>query len=182
MVEVLFLAFALSMDAFAVAIELGSKKTHFVVALPIKIGIFFGTFQALMPLIGYLGAKGLLMVTTTYNQWIAFVLLVLIGLKMIYDGMSEGVEDEVQTITHKLLLTLALATSIDAMAAGFSLILLPVHALLACSIIGVVTFLMSIFGAYIGRFVGAWLEGKAEIFGGIVLICIGLKIVLESSI
>ena len=182
MFELLLLAVALSMDAFAVAIGLGAKKTNTIVALPLKVGLFFGTFQALMPLIGYLGGQGLLGFTQQYNKWIAFILLVLIGIKMIYEGLREGVEEEIQTITHKLLLTLALATSIDAMAAGFSLMFLPVHPLIACGIIGLVTFVLSVLGTYIGRFVGSWLEGKAEVLGGIVLIIVGLKIAMESTV
>ena len=181
MIELLLLAVALSMDAFAVSIGLGSKKNHTMMALPLKAGLFFGAFQALMPLIGYLGGQGLMGFASAYVKWIAFGLLALIGAKMIYEGLNEGIEEEIQTITHKLLLTLAIATSIDAMAAGFSLMLLPVHPLFACAIIGFVTFFFSIVGAYIGKFTGTWLEGKAEVFGGIVLIVIGLKIALVNS-
>ncbi len=180
MFEVLLLAVALSMDAFAVAIGLGAKKTTTMNALPLKVGLFFGIFQALMPLIGYLGGQGLLGFTQ-YSKWIAFILLVLIGIKMIYEGLREGVEEEIQTITHKLLLTLALATSVDAMAAGFSLVFFPLNPLLSCGIIGLVTFVLSIIGVYVGRFMGSWLEGKAEVLGGIVLILIGFKIVTGSS-
>ena len=180
MIELLLLAVALSMDAFAVSIGLGSKKSPTMMALPLKVGLFFGAFQALMPLIGYLGGQGLMGFASAYAKWIAFGLLALIGAKMIYEGLNEGIEEEIQTITHKLLLTLAIATSIDAMAAGFSLMLLPVHPLLACAIIGFVTFFFSIVGAYIGKFTGTWLEGKAEVFGGIVLIVIGLKIAITS--
>ena len=180
MIELLLLAVALSMDAFAVSIGLGSKKSHTMMALPFKAGLFFGAFQALMPLIGYLGGQGLMGFASAYAKWIAFGLLALIGAKMIYEGLAEGVEEEIQTITHKLLLTLAIATSIDAMAAGFSLMLLPVHPLFACAIIGFVTFFFSVIGVYIGKFTGTWLEGKAEIFGGIVLIVIGFKIAIVS--
>ena len=180
MIELLLLAVALSMDAFAVSIGLGSKKNHTMIALPLKAGLFFGAFQALMPLIGYLGGQGLMGFASAYAKWIAFGLLALIGAKMIYEGLAEGVEEEIQTITHKLLLTLAIATSIDAMAAGFSLMLLPVHPLFACAIIGFVTFFFSVIGVYIGKFTGTWLEGKAEIFGGIVLIVIGFKIAIVS--
>ena len=180
MIELLLLAVALSMDAFAVSIGLGSKKNHTMMALPLKAGLFFGAFQALMPLIGYLGGQGLMGFASAYAKWIAFGLLALIGAKMIYEGLNEGIEEEIQTITHKLLLTLAIATSIDAMAAGFSLMLLPVHPLLACAIIGFVTFFFSIVGAYIGKFTGTWLEGKAEVLGGIVLMVIGLKIAIVS--
>lgn len=178
MIELLLMALALSMDAFAVSIGLGSKKSHTMVALPLKVALFFGAFQALMPLLGYLGGQGLLDFANGYTKWIAFSLLVLVGVKMIYDGCVEGLEEEIQTVTHKLLLTLALATSIDAMAAGFVLVLLPIHPLLAASIIGGITFVIALLGVYIGKFLGVWLEGKAEIFGGVVLVIIGLRILL----
>ncbi len=180
MIELLLLALALSMDAFAVAIGLGSKKTTTIPLLAFKIGLLFGGFQALMPLLGYLGGQGLLGFVSEYAKWIAFVLLALIGAKMVYEGYSEGIEEEIKTITHKLLLTLSIATSIDAMAAGFSLMLLPVHPLMACAIIGGITFILSIVGFFIGRFSGTWLESKAEIFGGIILIVIGFKIAIVS--
>lgn len=178
MIEVLLLAFALSMDAFAVSIGLGSKNVESTKALALKAGLFFGIFQALMPLFGYLGGRGLLGFVSDYAHYIAFALLVLIGAKMIYEGVNEGVEEELAKITNKVMLTLAIATSIDAMAAGFSLMLLPVHPLMACAIIGCITFMLSIIGFFLGRFTGTWLEGKAEVFGGIVLIVIGLKIAL----
>ena len=180
MIEVLLLAFALSMDAFAVSIGLGSKNVESTKALALKAGLFFGIFQALMPLFGYLGGRGLLGFVSDYAHYIAFALLVLIGAKMIYEGVNEGVEEELAKITNKVMLTLAIATSIDAMAAGFSLMLLPVHPLMACAIIGCITFMLSIIGFFLGRFTGTWLEGKAEVFGGIVLIVIGFKIAIVS--
>jgi len=178
MIELLLLALALSMDAFAVAIGLGSKKTTIIPLLSLKIGLLFGGFQALMPLLGYLGGQGLLGFVDAYARWIAFGLLALIGAKMVYEGYGEGVEEEISAVTHKLLLTLAIATSIDAMAAGFSLMLLPIHPLMACALIGCITFILSIVGFFLGRYSGTWLESKAEIFGGVVLIAIGLKIAL----
>ena len=107
-----------------------------------------------MPLIGYLGGK------------------------MILESMSEGIEEDIATITHKVMLLLAIATSIDAMATGFSLTLLDVNPLIACAIIGFVTFIFSGAGVYVGARSGTWLESKAELFGGIVLILIGIKILL----
>ncbi|MDD3343756.1 MAG: manganese efflux pump MntP family protein [Sulfurospirillaceae bacterium] len=176
MFDVIILAFALSMDAFAVSIGLGAKKYQAMAHIAFRAGLFFGCFQALMPLIGYLGGKGLLGWVDSYTSWIAFGLLVLIGGKMVYEGLSEGIEEVIQNISNKVLLLLAIATSIDAMAAGFSLILLPFSPLLACVIIGVVTFAMSFVGVYIGKYGGTWLEGKAEVLGGIVLVLIGFRI------
>ena len=178
MIEVVILAIALSMDAFAVSIGLGSKKNRKATSLALMSGLYFGIFQALMPLIGYLGGKGVLGWIEDYAHWIAFGLLVLIGGKMIYESFAEGVEEEIAIITHKVMLMLAVATSIDAMAAGFALTLLDANPFVACLIIGVVTFAFSWAGVMIGNRSGTWLESKAELFGGIVLILIGLKVLM----
>lgn len=177
MIEVLLLAFALSMDAFAVSIGLGAKQNgHTTKALALKSGLFFGVFQAIMPFLGYLGGKGVLGFVSNYASYIAFGFLLLIGAKMIYEGVNEGVEEEIAKITNKIMLTLAIATSIDAMAAGFSLMLLPLNPLLSCGIIGLTTFVISFIGVYVGKLTGTWLESKAEIFGGVVLVAIGFRI------
>jgi putative Mn2+ efflux pump MntP len=173
MFEVIVLAVALSMDAFAVSIGLGSKGN--TKGLGLKAGLYFGTFQALMPLIGYLAGKGVLGWVEAYSHWIAFGLLALIGGKMVYEGLSGEIEEEIESLTHKTMLLLAVATSIDAMAAGFSLNLLDINAYLACLIIGVTTFAFSWAGVRIGEKSGTWLESKAEVFGGVVLILIGVK-------
>lgn len=176
MIEVIILAIALSMDAFAVAIGLGAKKNGPNMAL--RAGGFFGIFQALMPFIGYLGGQVVLGWVETYAHWIAFGLLSLIGAKMIYEGTQEGVEEAIAHVTNKMLLVLAIATSVDAMAAGFSLTLLAVNPYVACLVIGVITFVFSVIGVYIGNRSGTWLESKAEIFGGIVLILMGIKFLI----
>ena len=177
-VEVLLLAVALSMDAFAVSIGLGSKHKKKPVSLALMSGFYFGIFQALMPLIGYLGGRGVLGWVEAYAPWIAFSLLSLIGGKMIYESLSEGIEEDISNITHRVMLILAIATSIDAMAAGFALTLLDAGPLAACLIIGVTTYIFSYTGVFIGTKSGTWLESKAELFGGVVLILIGLKILL----
>lgn len=176
MFEVIILAIALSMDAFAVSIGLGSKG-H-TKGLGLKAGLYFGVFQALMPFIGYLGGKGVLGWVENYAHWIAFGLLALIGAKMIYESLHEGIEEDIAALTHRMMMLLAIATSIDAMAAGFSLTLLEVNAYLACAIIGVTTFAFSWVGVRIGEKSGTWLESKAEMFGGVVLILIGIKMLV----
>ncbi|MDD2928756.1 MAG: manganese efflux pump MntP family protein [Sideroxydans sp.] len=176
MLEVIILAIALSMDAFAVSIGLGSKGD--TKGLGLKAGLYFGAFQALMPFIGYLGGKGVLGWVENYAHWIAFGLLALIGGKMIYESLHEGIEEDIAALTHRMMLLLAIATSIDAMAAGFSLTLLEVNAYLACAIIGVTTFAFSWIGVRIGEKSGTWLESKAEMFGGVVLILIGVKMLV----
>lgn len=178
MIDVMFLAIALSMDAFAVSIGLGSKQKNNLLSLALMSGIYFGLFQALMPLIGYLGGKGVLGWVEAYAPWVAFGLLVLVGGKMIYESFAEGVEEEISIITHKVMLMLAIATSIDAMAAGFALTLLEINIFIACLIIGFVTFAFSWAGVFIGSRSGTWMESKAELLGGVVLILIGFKILL----
>ncbi|MBD1576426.1 manganese efflux pump [Vibrio sp. S11_S32] len=186
MLDVMLLALALSMDAFAVSIGLGSKlasqspqsEQTKPLDLALKAGIYFGLFQVLMPFIGFLGGHGVLGWIEGYASWIAFILLFFIGAKMIYEAFSEGIEDDICQVTHRIMLTLAIATSVDAMAAGFSLPLLDVNPFVACAIIGIVTFIFSFIGVFIGRKSGTWLESKAELAGGIVLILIAFKLLL----
>jgi len=175
-IEVLILAVALSMDAFAVSIGLGSKNKKKTISLALMAGIYFGLFQGLMPLIGYMAGKGVLGWVESYAPWIAFILLALIGGKMIYESFSEGIEEDIVKITHRVMLILAIATSIDAMAAGFTLTILDVDPLISCLIIGIATFCFSWAGVWVGKKSGTWLESKAEFGGGIILILIGLKI------
>jgi putative Mn2+ efflux pump MntP len=178
MIEVLILAVALSMDAFAVSIGLGSKHLQRTKSLALMAAIYFGLFQALMPMIGFLGGKGVLGWVEEYAHWIAFFLLMLIGGKMIYESVSEGIEEDIAQITHKVMLILAIATSIDAMAAGFTLTLMEVNPFLACGIIGITTFLFSWIGVFVGAKSGTWLESKAELLGGVILVLIGFKLLL----
>jgi putative Mn2+ efflux pump MntP len=177
-IEVMFLAVALSMDAFAVSIGLGTKNRRNPISLALMAGAYFGLFQALMPMLGYLGGKGVFGWIEAYAPWIAFFLLVLIGGKMIYESFAEGVEEDITEVTHKVMLMLAIATSIDAMAAGFALTLLDVSPFIACLVIGATTYAFSFIGVFVGIKSGAWLESKAELLGGIVLVLIGLKILL----
>ena len=176
MIEVVILAVALSMDAFAVSIGLGAKKN--TSGLAIKAGLYFGIFQALMPLIGYMAGKGVLGWVASYAPWIAFGLLALIGAKMIYEGVQGGIEEEISILTNKVMLLLAIATSVDAMGAGFSLTLLDANPYIACLAIGIITFSFSVAGVLVGRKSGTWLESKAEIFGGAVLILMGIKMLI----
>lgn len=182
MLEVFLLAFALSMDAFAVSIGLGVKNKHFDKTLAFKAALLFGLFQAFMPLMGYLASLGIGDYIESLDHWIAFVLLTLIGGKMLYESFGENTEDEIAVVTNKVLLILAIATSIDAMAAGFTLNLLQLNPYLSMIIIGVTTFIFGYFGVYIGTRGAEYLEDKAEKLGGIVLIGIGLKILIEHTL
>ncbi|GAA0821065.1 manganese efflux pump MntP family protein [Colwellia asteriadis] len=178
MIEIIILALALSMDAFAVAIGLGSKHDKKTKSLALMVALYFGLFQGVMPLIGYVGSKGLLGWVASYSHWLAFALLLLIGIKMIYESLSEGIEESIAKISHKVILVLAIATSIDAMAAGFTLTLLDVNPFIACFIIGITTLFFSWIGVFIGARSGTWLESKAELLGGIILVLIGFNILL----
>ena len=208
MIEVLLLAIALAMDAFAVAIGLGAKSQkqtkQYIVRLAIYAALYFGISQGVMPLIGYLLGAALLGWLAAAAPWIGGMILVGLGGKMLYEVFTSDGEDAVDSalhlkadtndtvtatnnvsnannsLTHRTMLTLAIATSIDAMAAGFTLNLLPLNAWLACFIIAIVTAGFSFFGVYLGRKSGTWLEDKAEILGGIVLIVIGLKVMFFS--
>ncbi|WP_444995387.1 manganese efflux pump MntP [Aliikangiella sp. IMCC44359] len=179
MIELILLAIALSMDAFAVSIGLGFEQKKKIIFLGLMSGVYFGIFQALMPLIGYWGGKGVIKVVETYAPLVAFILLLFIGGKMIIESFSDGIENDIKKVTHRVMLVLAIATSIDAMAAGFALTLLKVSPLVACSIIGLTTFIFSYVGVFIGAKSGKWLESKAELFGGTVLVLIGIKILMS---
>lgn len=181
MFEVLLLAFALSMDAFAVAIGLGVKARKFDFTLALKAGLFFGIFQGIMPLFGYLASLGIGSFIESIDHWVAFVLLAAIGGKMFYESFGENTEDEISIISNKVLLILAIATSIDAMAAGFTLDLMDLNPFISMVLIAIVTLIFSFIGVFVGTKGGEFLESQAERLGGIVLIGIGLKILIEHT-
>jgi manganese efflux pump family protein len=178
MLDVFVLALALSMDAFAVAIGLGAKRKTDVSKLALMTGAYFGFFQGLMPFFGYWAGKGIIGWVAAYAPWVAFTLLLLIGLKMIYESFQTGIEEQIKATSHQVMVVLAIATSIDAMVAGFALTLLNSNVIVSCAVIGLTTFLFSYAGVLIGAKSGTQLENKAEFFGGTVLILIGLKILL----
>ncbi|MGP4863028.1 manganese efflux pump MntP [Psychrobacter sp. T6-5] len=215
MIEVILLAIALAMDAFAVSIGLGAKAQkyshQYVRRLAIYAALYFGIAQGVMPLIGYLLGAALLGWLAAAAPWIGGIILIVLGGKMLYEVFtadeSDADSDELDVnddaistdgktgvvssnyrahtnhrhtnhghINHRTMFTLAIATSIDAMAAGFTLNLLALNAWLACLIIAVVTAVFGGIGVYLGRRSGTWLEEKAEVLGGMVLIAIGIKV------
>lgn len=182
MLEILLLALALAADAFAVSITIGSthkdySKQQFL-NMALLIGLYFGVAQGVMPLIGYTLGVTLVGWLAEWSSWIAFIILVALGAKMLYESRSND-EDEVRiNINHRTLFSLAIATSLDAMAAGFTLNLLEINAYLACLIIALVTAILSILGAYIGRQSGNWLGSWAEAAGGLILTAIGVNMVV----
>ena len=178
MIELIILAIALSLDAFAVSIGLGARHQLIPQVLAIKSGLYFGVFQGVMPILGFLGGQGTLVWVETYAPWVASGLLFLIGVKMIYESFTEGIEQDISQVTPRVMLLLAIATSIDAMAAGFALALLGSNLIIACLLIGLTTFVFSYIGVYIGVKSGTYLESKAELIGGVILILIGVKLLL----
>jgi len=182
MYGVLLLAFALSMDAFAVSIGLGVKSSKFDKNMAFKAALFFGIFQGIMPLFGYFASLGLGGIIQSVDHWIAFVLLGFIGAKMLYESFGENIDETINKITNKTLLILAIATSIDAMAAGFTLGLLALNPFISMLLIVLITFLFSFTGFFIGAHTGTFLEDKAEKLGGVILIGLGVKILIEHTL
>lgn len=178
LLELLFIAIGLSMDAFAVSIckGLSLKKVKFKqMAI---CGVYFGGFQALMPLIGYILGIGFQSFVQSIDHWIAFVLLGIIGFNMIKESLGDD-ENINSNLDFKTMLPLAIATSIDALAVGITFAFLKVNILLSILIIGITTFVFSVVGVKIGHIFGEKYKNKAELMGGIILILIGLKILLE---
>ena len=179
--ELLLIAVGLSMDAFSVSICKGLTTQRFSWRTALACGLWFGSFQALMPVVGYfLGAQFQEMIET-YAHWIAFGLLFLIGTNMIREAVWGNKEKDENNgfLDFKTMFLLAIATSIDALAIGVSFACIQVNIWIAISIIGVITFLFSILGVKIGNVFGSKYEKSAEIIGGIILILIGLKILFE---
>ena len=177
--ELLFLAIGLSMDAFAVAICKGLSSKHFNQKHAVIIALYFGTFQALMPAIGYLLGSRFQQSITAYDHWIAFILLVLIGGNMIKESFDHETETSSPSIHFKEMLILAIATSIDALAVGVTFAFLQVSLIPAVSTIGIITFMISVLGVKIGNVFGMKYKSKAEFAGGVILILIGGKILME---
>ncbi len=178
--EILLLGIGLSMDAFAVSIckGLSTKKLQFKHYL--IIGAWFGGFQALMPTIGYFLGSTFEQYITAFDHWVAFVLLAAIGANMIKESFSREESETSASSAFKTMLLMALATSIDALAVGITFALLPdVNVPLAVCLIGITTFLCSAAGLRVGNLFGLRYKAKAELAGGIILILIGLKILLE---
>ena len=183
-IELFLVGVGLSMDAFAVSIckGLGMKRLNMKQAL--AIGVFFGGFQALMPFLGWALGTQLADFITPIDHWIAFILLAVIGGKMLIDAFHGGDEDEAgeaadAKLDLKELFMLAIATSIDALAVGITFAFLGVDIVFAIAIIGATTFVISVAGVAVGHAFGARYEKGATVVGGVVLILIGLKILLE---
>lgn len=178
----LLLAVGLSMDAFAVSICKGLAMKRATVKAGMICGLWFGGFQALMPLIGYFLGTVFAQAIEAVDHWVAFGLLVIIGINMLKEAFSgcDACEEHDADISFKTMLVMAVATSIDALAVGISLAMAgDVNILLAVILIGAITFCLSAFGVKIGNLFGRRFEKKAQIAGGVILIALGAKILLE---
>jgi manganese efflux pump family protein len=186
-IELLILAVGVSMDAFAVAICKGLSLKKVTTKHAVTVGLYFGIFQAGMPLIGYFLGIQFRDKITSIDHWVAFVLLGIIGVNMIREALKkddEGCEcgcpaEKEQTLPFKNMIVLAIATSIDALAVGITFAFLKVDIVPAVSFIGLVTYSLSIVGVKIGSVFGARFKSKAEFTGGVILVCIGTKILIE---
>lgn len=179
LIELFLIAVGLSMDAFAVSVCKGlamPKCTFKKVAI---VGLWFGGFQALMPAIGYVLGAQFQEAIASIDHWIAFVLLALIGGNMIHEALDNDEEEADASLDVKPMFLLAVATSIDALAIGITFAFLKVNIIPAVCFIGIVTFIISFAGVKIGNVFGARYKNKAEIVGGVILILLGLKILLE---
>lgn len=182
-ITIIAIAFGLAMDAFAVSITSGITIKHLKINNALKIAVFFGLFQAIMPLVGWLAGLSLKDFISEIDHWIAFGLLSFIGCKMIYESITvQSNEKHFDPLNVYVLLMLSVATSIDALAVGVSFAFLKVSIVTPVIIIGTITFLLSYLGVYIGDRIGHFFENKIEIAGGLLLIGIGLKILIESLI
>ncbi len=174
------LAVGLSMDAFAVAVCKGLATPKITLKKACVVGLWFGVFQALMPTLGYLVGYRFQEKITAIDHWIAFALLVFIGANMIRESFSKEEEGANASLAFKEMLLLAIATSIDALAVGVTFAFLPdIPILPAVSFIGVITFLLSALGMKVGNVFGTKYKSRAELVGGIILILIGSKILIE---
>jgi putative Mn2+ efflux pump MntP len=180
-ITVVLIALALAMDAFAVSLSTGVTMVKMHLRHALRMAAFFGAFQAFMPIAGWSIGRFAAELIKTYDHWVAFVLLAIVGGKMIYEAIWGEEEEEKarDPLNIYILLTLAFATSIDAAAVGISLSFLNVAIIQPSLIIGVITFFVSLLGVFIGTRFGNLFGSRIEIVGGLVLIGIGVKIVIE---
>lgn len=181
MLELFLIAVGLSMDAFAVAICKGLAMKRCTWTKAGIVGLYFGVFQGGMPLIGYMLGVQFKEVITSVDHWIAFILLGLIGVNMIRESKGSCAECEAEddSLDMKTMLGLAVATSIDALAVGVTFAFLQVEMIPAVSFIGVTTFAISVAGVKIGNLFGSKYKAKAELAGGVILVLMGVKILIE---
>lgn len=180
---VILIAVALAMDAFAVSVSSGIVIGKTRVRHALLIASFFGGFQAIMPYLGWQAGRSLRRILMDYDHWAAFILLLAVGVKMIWDSLRKnGNEKPFDPLNIYVLFVLSIATSIDALAVGIALSFAGVNIVFPVIIIGAVTFLMSFVGTYVGSIFGHLLESKVEMAAGLILVGIGIKILLQHTI
>lgn len=176
---IILIAIGLAMDSFSVSITRGFTNTKTLLSIEaLKTGFFFGLFQAVMPVIGWFAGLSVIDFISGFDHWIAFGLLCLIGLRMIYESISKESKQLVSSSSLKVLLILSIATSIDALAVGLSLSFLEASIITPAIMIGVITFTLSFLGVFIGKKFGSYFE-KIGVLGGIILIAIAMRILFE---
>lgn len=178
-IELIVVAIGLAMDAFAISLGKGLTARHVALRHALTAGAWFGGFQALMPLVGYALGYSFTEVVANIDHWIAFGLLLLIGLNMIREALWGDDEAQDADFGFRVMFVMAVATSIDALAIGVTMAFLNVNILLAATVIGVVTFALSVVGVYLGSHIGDKLGSRVGVLGGVILIALGVKILIE---
>lgn len=178
-IEILLISIGLAMDAFAVSVCKGLAMKKMSWKKAIIIGLYFGIFQAVMPVIGYFLGTTFERFITNVDHWVAFILLVGIGINMVKEAFDKESENRNDNVDVKTMLALSIATSIDALAIGITFACLKIHIVMPVITIGLITFIISVIGVKIGNRFGDKYEKKAEIMGGVILILLGVKILLE---
>ena len=178
-IEILLISIGLAMDAFAVSVCKGLAMKKMSWKKAIIIGLYFGIFQAVMPVIGYFLGTTFERFITNVDHWVAFILLVGIGINMVKEAFDKESENRNDNVDMKTMLVLSIATSIDALAIGITFACLKIHIVMPVITIGLITFIISVIGVKIGNQFGDKYGKKAEIMGGVILILLGIKILLE---
>ena len=182
LITILLIAIGLSMDSFAVSISNGLVIKNLDLKKSIIIASSLAFFQGLMPLLGWFIGASIDEFVSDYDHWVAFAILGFIGSKMIYDGLSKKGETEKSELKFTTLIMQSIATSIDALAVGLSFALIDIDIIFPLIVIGITTFVFSIVGLQLGKLLGSKLGGKVEIFGGLVLLGIAFKMLIESYV
>ncbi len=178
-ITTILIAFGLAMDSFSVSITNGLTRKLVKVTDALKVGLFFGFFQAIMPVFGWLAGENVIEFIAGFDHWIAFGLLGFIGCRMIYESIKKDAKKVISSLSLGMLLMLSIATSIDALAVGLSLSFLKVSIVTPAIATGLITFFLSFIGMYLGSRFGRILKNKIEVLGGIILIVIGFNILIE---
>lgn len=179
LITLFLLSIGLCFDTFAVSVSSGLLRKEIVFWQAVRIAFFLALFQAVMPVLGWLGGISIKEWIESYDHWVALGILSILGIKMLIESFKKSEEKNINPLDIKVIISMALATSIDAFAVGISFAIIEVNMLLAFIIIGSVTFITSMLGILFGKKTGSHFGQKMEIIGGIILISIGIKIVIE---